>query len=259
MVKQQQKQHGRGPEPSNGDTVGGTLHPSVVTITPEIAAKWLERNHKDNRPLNWRRIEAMANDMRSGNWKLTHQAIAFDGEGTLLDGQHRLNAVVQAGVPVKMLIVRNDAGEFHDPIDRGASRSIALLIGKNARTVGALVVLRMLEQGCYTAVPMTLAEADEMYSHHKEQIERLGNSVPGFYKLTGGVQAACVWALPCNESLVCEWATKVLTGEMIRRGDPAYAFRGWRDRNPRSSGWLQAMAALSCIRYAITKQDLSNV
>lgn len=239
---------------------GAILHPSVVTVTPEIAAKWLERNHPQNRPINWKRVEAMANDIRAGDWKLTHQAIAFDGQGNLIDGQHRLQAVVQAGTSVQMLVVRNDEGSFHDPIDRGVSRSIALLLGKKDRTVAALNTLRMLEQGCYVQVPMTLSEAETIYHHHAEAMDKIAKTVTSAYKLVGPVLAACTWAMPCgHEQSVMRFAQQVATGEMIARGDPAFALRSWTERNTREHGWTKCMAALNCIRYAMFGMKLGNV
>jgi hypothetical protein len=243
----------------NEKMITGPLQSSVVTVTPEIAARWLERNHKENRPISWKRVQAFANDMTTGNWKLTHQAVAFDGAGNLTDGQHRLQAVVTSGKSVQMFVVRNEKGDFHDPIDRGQPRSIALLMGQNARVVGALVVLRMLESGYYVATPMTLAEANEIYEHHKTAIEALNERVPGFYKMTSGVAAACIYSFAINESAVSQWASQVLSGEMIKRGDPAFAFRRWREQNPRIAGWTQAMAALACIRYAINSQSIASV
>ena len=62
----------------------------VVSITPAKARKWLEKNHPRNRPVSWSRVEAFANDMLDGNWRLTHQGICFDGDGFLVDGQTRL-------------------------------------------------------------------------------------------------------------------------------------------------------------------------
>jgi len=238
----------------------GALHPSVVTVSPEIAAKWLERNHKQNRPINWKRVEAMANDIRAGAWKLTHQAVAFDGEGQLIDGQHRLQAIVQAGKSVQLLVVRNDDGSFHDPIDRGAARSIALLMGKHGRTVTALNALRMLEQGCYVQVPMTVSEAETIYHHHAESLEKLLKTITHANKLVGSVVAACAWAMPCgHEQSVMRFAQQVATGEMIGRGDPAYAFRVWTERNTRAPVWQKAMAAMNCLRYAMFGMKLSSV
>ena len=70
-----------------------------------------------------------ANDMVNGNWKLSPQGIAFDESGTLFDGQHRLRAVVRAGLSVPMLVLRGfpvEQGKMKtmDVVDCGVLRSL---------------------------------------------------------------------------------------------------------------------------------------
>lgn len=71
-----------------------------VTITPQMAKEMLKKNCI-NRPLSQNTINAYAYDMKEGNWdKDSDSAISFDTEGKLRNGQHRLNAIIKAGVPV---------------------------------------------------------------------------------------------------------------------------------------------------------------
>ena len=77
----------------------------VVTITPDMAREWLKMNIPNNRPLNRVRVRQYAADMRAGAWVLTHQGIAFSNRG-LEDGQNRLAAIIEAGVPVTMNVTR---------------------------------------------------------------------------------------------------------------------------------------------------------
>src|SRR6185503_17546608 len=63
--------------------------------------------------------------MRRGEWMVTHQGIAFDTRGVLVDGQHRLAAIIEADVPVE-LTVFTDVGEgTFDVLDIGKRRSAA--------------------------------------------------------------------------------------------------------------------------------------
>lgn len=63
--------------------------------------------------------------MRNGKWRLTHQGIAFDEFGHLSDGQNRLMAIVEAGVPVRMWVFRGVPRESMDAIDIGKNRTAA--------------------------------------------------------------------------------------------------------------------------------------
>src|SRR5438874_11918141 len=75
----------------------------VQTITPKKALEYLEHNTA-NRPLSGRTVRDFAQAMRRGEWRVTHQGIAFDTSGALVDGQHRLAAIVEADVPVEVTV-----------------------------------------------------------------------------------------------------------------------------------------------------------
>lgn len=91
-------------------------------IGREKALKYLERN-VSNRPLRRMRVEMYAEQMLRGLWKMTHEAIVFDEDGNLLDGQHRLNAVVLSGTEQQFFVIRGAKRDTFDVIDGGAKRS----------------------------------------------------------------------------------------------------------------------------------------
>lgn len=96
----------------------------VETISPELARAYLGYNTK-NRRLKDNRVKTYARDMVAGNWRLTGEAIKFDTEGRLIDGQNRLHAVIEANVSVQILVIRNVASDAMDVMDSGAVRSAA--------------------------------------------------------------------------------------------------------------------------------------
>ena len=61
-----------------------------INITPDMALRWLETTNTNNRKVSEKHVHRLARDMTDGKWRLTHVGIAFDPNGTLLDGQHRL-------------------------------------------------------------------------------------------------------------------------------------------------------------------------
>jgi hypothetical protein len=105
-----------------------------LNITPSQAGLWLERN-PTNRPLRESTVAAYAADMQDGNWLPTHQGIAIDDNGVLIDGQHRLAAIVRSGCTIGMLVTRGLPATMEgkriktmDAIDRGAARNIKDLL-----------------------------------------------------------------------------------------------------------------------------------
>ncbi len=72
-----------------------------VMITPAFAAELLNKN-TENRPMSRHKVAKWVDQMETGKWKLTHQGVAISDAGVLLDGQHRLQAIVEYGKPVEM-------------------------------------------------------------------------------------------------------------------------------------------------------------
>lgn len=99
-----------------------TLSQELETITPEKARRMLTAN-KNNRPVKTFKVQALKSDLRNGNFRVTHQGIALDWNGNLIDGQHRLLAIAETGVTVQMYVTRNCDPHIFKVIDTGASRS----------------------------------------------------------------------------------------------------------------------------------------
>lgn len=64
----------------------------LVSVTPSLAREWLKKNTK-NRPIRPSHVETLRQALARGEQVTTHQGIAFDTEGELIDGQHRLTAI----------------------------------------------------------------------------------------------------------------------------------------------------------------------
>lgn len=94
---------------------------SEMTITPELAEKWLE-NNSINRRINRGRVKQYAYDMMTGKWQLNGEAIKVYTDGSLADGQHRLAAIIETGKPVKMCVI-TDVPKGVTVQDRGRTRS----------------------------------------------------------------------------------------------------------------------------------------
>ncbi|MEV7187818.1 hypothetical protein [Kitasatospora sp. NPDC093102] len=96
----------------------------IVKVTPEIAETFLSRASV-NRRLDMGRVRVLAGAILRGEWKLTHQGIAFDKDGALIDGQHRLHAIIEANTPVEMFVVDGLSRDVFPVLDVGKSRSAA--------------------------------------------------------------------------------------------------------------------------------------
>ena len=107
-------------------------------VTPEWAAEILRKHDESivtgkyrQRSLSEKDVAKYATDMKAGNWGVTGQGISFDEEQNLLDGQHRLAAVVKSGVTVEMVVIWDLASHVTkqiktvDVFDIGKKRQVA--------------------------------------------------------------------------------------------------------------------------------------
>jgi hypothetical protein len=96
----------------------------VQSLTPKRAAELLEAN-TTNRPLSRPVVRAFAEAMRRGDWLITHQGIAFDVNGVLVDGQHRLAAIIEADLPIDVTVFTDVAEGTFDVPATGMIKSAA--------------------------------------------------------------------------------------------------------------------------------------
>jgi hypothetical protein len=103
------------------------IYSEVVTVTPEIATAWLERNGP-NRKIYQFRVEQYADAMVHGRWLLNGESIIFDRTGQLMNGQHRLWACIFAGVSFQTIVQRGIAPETRGKIDNVRARRTSAML-----------------------------------------------------------------------------------------------------------------------------------
>jgi hypothetical protein len=117
----------------------------IREVSPALAAELLSKNTA-NRAINKRAVARYAEAMQRGAWRIGNDAICVGLDGVLLNGQHRLNAVVESGVTVKMLFRSGvEQGDLF-AMDQGNKRvgaDIATLTG-HAMTRSQSKALRLL-------------------------------------------------------------------------------------------------------------------
>lgn len=112
------------------------MYTEKTIVTPKLASEILEKN-TSNREVRKNKVDLYCEKIENGEWILTHQGIGIAEDGTLIDGQHRLMAIVKANISVEMLVSRNVSKETYTKIDDGIIRSLGdkLNISTRAATV----------------------------------------------------------------------------------------------------------------------------
>ena len=161
----------------------------VMTITPDMAKAMLQSNIR-NRKISHGTIEAYSQDMLSGNWGISHQGIAFNPDGKLMDGQHRLLAIIKSGIPVQMLVCTDvpltyniDNGRRRTPLNqltmRGSVVSEQLINSQNI-SVARFYMIRNKSK-----ITITTAQLEQFMFDHENAFIALQECTSGNNKLRG--------------------------------------------------------------------------
>jgi hypothetical protein len=103
----------------------GVYTMTVETIGPERAEEYLAAN-RGNRNIVQSHVAAMARDIRNGQWMFNAQPICFSRSGRLLNGQHRLSAVLEAGQPIEVMVMRGLPEQAFETYDKQAKKAPAI-------------------------------------------------------------------------------------------------------------------------------------
>lgn len=220
---------------------------SVETITPEIANQMLALNTK-NRKINPPRVEHYCEAMRAGKWELNGETIKINGE-SLIDGQHRLLAVVRSGVSIDSVVVRGVDSSSFDTVDIGATRNCANvlhIIGVNNPSKIAATICLIHR---YYAKELNPNRATKVHTWQiKGLFGKYGDAVKNLdqvqFNRVGFASKVVLSAFAYITSRIDQAASdkflqQVVSGEMLKAGDPAHTAREELLTNPTiaSSGW----------------------
>lgn len=96
----------------------------ILAVTPEMAERWLGYNII-NRPFRNHQAIKLESDMLSGRWLFDGAPIRFDEHGNLIDGQHRLTAVMRTGLTFPFSVMQGLPSQAQDVMDLNAKRTAA--------------------------------------------------------------------------------------------------------------------------------------
>lgn len=173
------------------------MHPTLETITPDIAKRWLAFNVA-NRPLPDASAKFIAREMEHGEFVTTHQAIAFTGTKTdpkrLIDGQTRLTAIARSGQTVQMWVFWGCPEETFQVIDSGKLRSFADRHGWTKDRVAFMNILHWVS-GSYSK-PL-ISDAEAIMAQFGGAYDRLLETCPVTKRRLSGaaIRAGCAIAM----------------------------------------------------------------
>lgn len=230
------------------DALDKNIVVSLETITPESATNWLRAN-QHNRPVRRRHVAFLASEILKGNWQVNGQAIVISEDEQVLDGQHRLLAIIEAGRQVQSLVVYGIHEDAFKTIDTGAVRTGAdalclehpdIALGTMRATSTAVVWCKRLEDGRLNNFRrISNTEVIEYVRDHPslvQCIERVQSYPHDNRPLSLGCGGALFEIFARRSSdLADDYMHKLYTGEEIARDDVEWLLRAAfiRDSNSR--------------------------
>lgn len=207
----------------------------IVDVSPEMAEQWLSRN-SNNRNLRGQVIASYARDMTNGSWVLNGETVKISSAGQLLDGQHRLNAVVDAGVTVPMIVVRDIAPEVMPTVDAGARRTYAdalRMAGEENTSVLAAVARRALlwDRGYRTKTGSLSPTATELTAFLEQHMRLRGSAevaskIASKTLLPASIIGLCHWLFSdLDPDEAGEFLSRLADGDGLAADDPIAALR----------------------------------
>lgn len=206
----------------------------AVHLTPAIATRLLERN-VHNRKLSEKVIQKYVSEIRAGEWRLTPGGIGFNDRGELVDGQHRLHAIVRSQTTVPMLITLGLPAASQEKVDRQRRRTLfdalflaGMAVQRQEVEIATCLTRRIIrsESG---AVP-TDHLVKQTLECHAPHIQAVIECLKGTSKSARGISQASFLAAATlyheiDAEKCAEFLDGVRTGVMLPEDHPAMRLR----------------------------------
>ncbi len=246
-----------------------------VLVTPEMAAGWLE-TIDSNRRISRKIVSDYATCMSDGRWMQTAETIKFNGDGTLIDGQHRLRAVVKSDTSQLFVIAEGLDKAVFAFCDTGKKRSLGDLL-----TISGVEKFQPILAGVTTywykycrdglgnmdfnrwLHKVNIAKRLEFYESHPEILLMVL-----FVRGLGGDRIAsppvtCFWYgifREVHEEKAKEFISKLIIGNSLAEDDPILRFRtkalGWAAK--KETPHLSTIMILLVKTWNLWVQDLPS-
>lgn len=233
----------------------GTPKPTAVLeiIDVDMAKTLLELNvpHQSgvagtNRPLKPRHVERLRKAILAGEWVCNNQAIGISADDVLIDGQHRLTALVKAGetdpdVTIESWVIWNCDPKSMMTVDIGAHKGATdfmgmLGIGNGSQIAAALRLVWVYDNVPYDyrawkSTQFTPVHLEELTHKHRDLVENhyAGHGVMRL--ITPSAVSAGLYLIrrdrPDLVELLPRFLEPLKTGANLGKGSPILALRDW--------------------------------
>lgn len=230
-----------------------SISPEPRWVSRELAAEWMDSINVGNRSQSEAHVRLWVDRLNLGRYQTTHQGLAFDENGMLIDGQTRLAALVRSDVPGMWIQVTTGVPRAAFAVmDAGRNRQAAQLIpAPHATTKGGAARLLLSYPKLLQPNGKRLETADilDSYDTYKDAIDDAAVMAYTVYRGCGiqpavhtALIAAVIAAAGGPASMLPGWIEGLATGAGLDEDDPRLALRNrWSvDKKRLNSGGREA-------------------
>jgi hypothetical protein len=215
----------------------------LMTITPSMAEEWLKYSLDNsdvvrNRPVSDSVVESYVKEIEKGAWVLNGETIKLTEDGIVLDGQHRLWAIVYADKPITTWVVKGVDAKAFATIDRGSKRTVGNILAitgesdTNVLAASLNHLFRYRNRTMERSVTRNSQTAQEAMDLLEREPELKDSPVPvrAWFKATGVMPLSAAVFLHYilsqkHPRIADEFMEKLGTGIDLSRGDPVRILR----------------------------------
>ena len=165
----------------------------IQEVDPELAIKLLGKNYEKQRNINKNWANDLAREMSDGRWReCGDNQIVIDVNGNLINGQHRMLAVIKSGTTQKFLFQTGVPTDYYDVMDTNRKRSVADAIGgknRNSKSAiasfGAGIQRGLRIEYCMVGQRVTKTESIEYYNENAQSLEIVSDYFEMFKRSIG--------------------------------------------------------------------------
>ena len=223
----------------------GLVTAEFMEIGPQKAADFLLKNIS-NRRIDKTRVAKYVYEMTNGQWRFNGDAIRFDVNGNLIDGQHRLTAIIKTGRSFCFLVIKNIETDSKKTIDTGKGRTASDVLAMfsdvkptEAATISAAISRLVLYEkglsltsGGGNAVFTGTSFVEEYYINHMSEIQdslRFTSSITDHYamliKRSDALFLHIIFSR-ISRSMADNFMYKIITGAGIDEKSNEFLVRG---------------------------------
>lgn len=209
----------------------------LVKFTPKMAREILDNRNTRNRPISAYARDKIMIALESGEFVTNGETIVFDEDGVLVNGQHRLQAIWESGIPASIYCIFDVPSTSFQTIDTNKTRSGAdtlavngyrnrFILSSAARLLSQHVRGRRAGRSKSAVDRASNTRTLKVVAAHPRLADVCADSHK-FRNLASPAGIAFVWYV-CNEIDAQKASTffmQLLSGEGLSRGMPAHTLR----------------------------------